>query len=48
MMTNTNLQVNLVLKSKLRSEYIEKAKEIKKQKSMKVGTVSNLRKKLDL
>tara|TARA_Y100000310_G_C20581142_1_gene763043 strand:- start:134 stop:373 length:240 start_codon:yes stop_codon:yes gene_type:complete len=36
------------LEPELRPEYIEKAKKVMKQKALKVGTVSNLRKKLEV
>lgn len=37
-----------ILEPQLRPEYIEKAKEIMKQKKIKIGTVENLKKRLNL
>ncbi len=37
-----------ILEPELRPEYVKKAKMIMKQKPIKVGTVSNLRKKLSM
>ena len=37
-----------ILEPELRPEYIKKARRIMKQKPIKVGTVSNLRKKLSM
>ena len=53
---NRNQAFNFVIKRyeqtslepELRPEYIEKAKKIMKQSSVKVGTVNNLRKRLSV
>ena len=37
-----------ILEPELRPEYVEKAKQIMRQRKVKVGTVDNLRKRLNL